>query len=266
MPLDDQLRVAPRPHRRRHLRRLPRPSRSGSSPGGRTAASGPPPSRPSPRPTTAARSCGRAERADMARTDANPPMPEFRDDYVLAEVDADYLSKAVKPKQFIHIDQSECIMCEGCVDICPWKCIHMVKTEAIDEAIGTEQPGEDPERPRRVPHRRRRLHPLRPVRRPLPDRRHHPRQGRATPPPPATRTSARTPTATATACGSDEHADRHAPKEELTWPRPCSPRARAALTELNDVGAGLPGLELDLPARLDLPEGLHATAPATGPT
>ena len=65
----------------------------------------------------------------MARTDANPPMPEFRDDYVLQEVDADWLSKAVKPKQFIHIDQSECIMCEGCVDICPWKCIHMVTTD-----------------------------------------------------------------------------------------------------------------------------------------
>jgi NAD-dependent dihydropyrimidine dehydrogenase PreA subunit len=80
----------------------------------------------------------------MARTDANPPMPEFRDDYVLQEVDAAWLSKAVKPKQFIHIDQSECITCEGCVDICPWKCIHLVKTEAIDESVGTELPGEDP--------------------------------------------------------------------------------------------------------------------------
>jgi ferredoxin len=57
-------------------------------------------------------------------------MPEFRDDYTLVEVDADYLAKAVKPKQFIHIDQSECIMCEGCVDICPWKCIHMVSPSA----------------------------------------------------------------------------------------------------------------------------------------
>ncbi|MGI9610189.1 MAG: 4Fe-4S binding protein [Acidimicrobiia bacterium] len=77
-------------------------------------------------------------------TDANPPMPEFRTDYVLQEVDAEWLSQAVKPKQFISIDQSECIMCEGCVDICPWKCIYMVKPSAIDEAIGTEQPGEDP--------------------------------------------------------------------------------------------------------------------------
>jgi ferredoxin len=80
----------------------------------------------------------------MARTDANPPMPEFRTDYVLQEVSNDYLTKAVKPKQFIHIDQSECITCEGCVDICPWKCIHLVRNEAIDEAMGTEQPGLDP--------------------------------------------------------------------------------------------------------------------------
>ncbi len=80
----------------------------------------------------------------MAKSEANPPMPEFRDDYVLQEVDAEWLSKAVKPKQFIHIDQSECIMCEGCVDICPWKCIHMVSPGAIEESIGTEKPGLDP--------------------------------------------------------------------------------------------------------------------------
>jgi ferredoxin len=84
----------------------------------------------------------------MARTpkptDANPPMPTFVDDYVLTEVDAQWLSQAVKPKQFIHIDQSECIMCEGCVDICPWKCIHMVEPDAIDQATNTEQPGIDP--------------------------------------------------------------------------------------------------------------------------
>ena len=80
----------------------------------------------------------------MARTDANPPMPAWSDQYELVEVDADYLAKAVKPKQFIHIDQSECIMCEGCVDICPWKCIHMVQPDAIADAVNTEQPGEDP--------------------------------------------------------------------------------------------------------------------------
>jgi NAD-dependent dihydropyrimidine dehydrogenase PreA subunit len=80
----------------------------------------------------------------MARTDANPPMPDFSTDYVLQEVDPAYLTQAVKPKQFLHIDQAECILCEGCVDICPWKCIFMVSLDAISEAVATEQPGEDP--------------------------------------------------------------------------------------------------------------------------
>ena len=75
----------------------------------------------------------------MARNDANPPMPDFATDYVLQEVDPSYLTQAVKPKQFLHIDQAECILCEGCVDICPWKCIHMVSVSAIDDAVGAEQ-------------------------------------------------------------------------------------------------------------------------------
>jgi ferredoxin len=81
----------------------------------------------------------------MAKTDANPPMPVFSGEYVVQEVGSDYLAKAVKPKQFLHIDQSECIMCEGCVDICPWKCIHMLSTDAIADAVGTDQPGVDPD-------------------------------------------------------------------------------------------------------------------------
>jgi ferredoxin len=80
----------------------------------------------------------------VARTDANPPMPRFRDDYVLQTVDADYLAAAVKPKQFINIDQSECIQCEGCVDICPWKCIWYIAPSAVDEAVGADLPGLDP--------------------------------------------------------------------------------------------------------------------------
>jgi len=66
----------------------------------------------------------------MARTDANPPMPDFVTDYQLQEVDPAFLTQSVKPKQFLHIDQEECILCEGCVDICPWKCIHMVSVGA----------------------------------------------------------------------------------------------------------------------------------------
>jgi ferredoxin len=82
----------------------------------------------------------------MAKNEANPPMPAIPGgEYVLQEVDPDYLAKAVKPKQFLHIDQAECIMCEGCVDICPWKCIHMLSTDAVAEAVDTAAPGLDPD-------------------------------------------------------------------------------------------------------------------------
>ena len=81
----------------------------------------------------------------MAKTDANPPMPAFPGEYVLQEIAPDDLSKSVKPKQFLHIDQSECIMCEGCVDICPWKCIHMLGTDTVTEALNTIEPGIDPD-------------------------------------------------------------------------------------------------------------------------
>ena len=82
----------------------------------------------------------------MAKTDANPPMPHIPGgEYVLQEVEPDFLNGAVKPKQFLHIDQAECIMCEGCVDICPWKCIHMLSPEAVAEAVNTGTPGIDPD-------------------------------------------------------------------------------------------------------------------------
>ena len=87
---------------------------------------------------------GRRRYETMAKNDANPPMPSFPGGYVLQEVETDYLAKAVKPKQFLHIDQSECIMCEGCVDICPWKCIHMLSTDTISEALNTGAPATTP--------------------------------------------------------------------------------------------------------------------------
>ena len=114
----------------------------------------------------------------MARTDANPPMPYFPEEYTLTEIAPEDLSKAVKPKQFLHIDQSECIMCEGCVDICPWKCIHMLSAESITESVDTDQPGVDPERSRHLRGGRGRLHPVRTLRGSLPDRGHHHGQGR----------------------------------------------------------------------------------------
>jgi ferredoxin len=72
-------------------------------------------------------------------------IPPIRDDYQLALVDTGYLSTQIKPKQFLHINQSECILCEGCVDICPWKCIHYLSTDAIADAKGVTDPNEDME-------------------------------------------------------------------------------------------------------------------------
>ena len=197
----------------------------------------------------------------MARTDANPPMPEFRDDYAARQRSTPTTSpKAVKPKQFIHIDQAECIMCEGCVDICPWKCIHMVSPDAIDEADEHRAARRRPERPRRVHHRRRHLHPLRAVRRPLPDRRDHPRQGRRPAGATATPTPAPTATATPTACGSrseealvaNDHrratAIGRSWRERVAEDRRQRSRARQAWNSIFRPG-------------LDLPQGLHRQPP-----
>ena len=80
----------------------------------------------------------------MARTDVWFDLPPFREDYQLTIVDPEYLKGAVKPKQFLHIDQDECILCEGCVDICPWKCIHYLSVDAISEATNVDDPRSEP--------------------------------------------------------------------------------------------------------------------------
>ncbi|MDK1010913.1 MAG: 4Fe-4S dicluster domain-containing protein [Actinomycetota bacterium] len=72
-------------------------------------------------------------------------LPPMRDDYQLAIVDTAYMAAAVKPKQFIHIDETECILCAGCVDICPWKCIHILSPDVITEAFGVDDPNDKPE-------------------------------------------------------------------------------------------------------------------------
>ena len=76
----------------------------------------------------------------MAKSEVIIRMPEFRNDYELCMVEAEKITSRVRPKQFLHIDESECILCEGCVDICPWKCIHYLSLEAISESINVEQP------------------------------------------------------------------------------------------------------------------------------
>ena len=60
--------------------------------------------------------------------------PLFRADYEMELVDNDWLKGAVKPKRFIDFIPEQCILCEGCVDICPWYCIFMVSPEAAEES------------------------------------------------------------------------------------------------------------------------------------
>jgi ferredoxin len=79
----------------------------------------------------------------VAKGDVWFEIPPIRDDYQLAAVDGSYLTAAVKPKQFLHINQAECILCEGCVDICPWKCIHYLSIDAIAEGVNVDDPAED---------------------------------------------------------------------------------------------------------------------------
>ena len=57
----------------------------------------------------------------MAKSEVLIEMPEFEKKYNLAMVETEKVSSRVRPKQFLHIDEAECILCEGCVDICPWK-------------------------------------------------------------------------------------------------------------------------------------------------
>ena len=64
--------------------------------------------------------------------------PVFRADYEMQLVDSDWLKGAVKPKNFIDFIPEQCILCEGCVDICPWYCIFMVSPDAVEESGNVE--------------------------------------------------------------------------------------------------------------------------------
>ena len=157
----------------------------------------------------------------MTTTDANPPLPEFRDDYILQQVDAAWLTASRSSPSSSSTSTSPSA-----------SCARAASTSARGSAstwsaptpstrpIGTELPGSDPGRQRDLHHRRRRVHPLRAVRRSVPDRRHHPRQDRRPGRPRATPTSERTPTVTATACVSAD-AERSTNKNARNQHRPC---------------------------------------------
>jgi formate hydrogenlyase subunit 6/NADH:ubiquinone oxidoreductase subunit I len=64
--------------------------------------------------------------------------PIFRADYEMELVDDEWLRTAVKPKRFIDFIPEQCILCEGCVDICPWYCIFMVSPDAVEDSGSIE--------------------------------------------------------------------------------------------------------------------------------
>ena len=68
--------------------------------------------------------------------------PIFRADYEMELVDNDWLKGAVKPKRFIDFIPEQCILCEGCVDICPWYCIFMVSPDAVEESGNVQLAGQ----------------------------------------------------------------------------------------------------------------------------
>jgi formate hydrogenlyase subunit 6/NADH:ubiquinone oxidoreductase subunit I len=64
--------------------------------------------------------------------------PIFHADYEMELVDDEWLRSAVKPKRFIDFIPEQCILCEGCVDICPWYCIFMVSPDAVEDSGNIE--------------------------------------------------------------------------------------------------------------------------------
>src|SRR5690606_37832357 len=88
-----------------------------------------------------------------------------------------------------------------------------------------------------------------------------------TPSPVATPTSARTTTATATGCAWDDRPPHRRPRQGVLSGQddgiqaPAQGAGAGVREEPARHGAEFAGLELDLPARVDLPEGLHRQPP-----
>src|SRR5437764_13661034 len=68
----------------------------------------------------------------------NIDKPRLRTDYVAQEVTPEWLKSIRKPPRYINFIPEQCILCEGCVDICPWYCIHMVNPNAVRESGNVE--------------------------------------------------------------------------------------------------------------------------------
>jgi formate hydrogenlyase subunit 6/NADH:ubiquinone oxidoreductase subunit I len=64
--------------------------------------------------------------------------PLLRTDYVAHEVEPDWLRGVRKPPRYIDFIPELCILCEGCVDICPWYCIFMLDPSIVTESTADE--------------------------------------------------------------------------------------------------------------------------------
>jgi len=64
--------------------------------------------------------------------------PRLRTDYVVQDVEASWLKSVRKPPRYIGLIPELCILCEGCVDICPWYCIFMLRPDIVAEAGSDE--------------------------------------------------------------------------------------------------------------------------------
>lgn len=64
--------------------------------------------------------------------------PLLRTDYVADEVTGEWLKGARKPSRYIDFIPELCILCEGCVDICPWYCIFMLDPQIVAESGSDE--------------------------------------------------------------------------------------------------------------------------------
>ncbi|MGH2732649.1 MAG: NADH-quinone oxidoreductase subunit I [Actinomycetota bacterium] len=68
----------------------------------------------------------------------NIEKPKLRTDYVAEEVQPEWLKSVRKPPRYIGFIPELCILCEGCVDICPWYCIFMLTPDIVAEAGSDE--------------------------------------------------------------------------------------------------------------------------------
>ena len=73
----------------------------------------------------------------MGKTDRGEH-PLMFDDYVVQQVDAQWLQERVKPKRHIGLTPELCILCRACEDVCPWECIYMVSPSIIADAENPE--------------------------------------------------------------------------------------------------------------------------------